>query len=71
MGRWLVSSNLAVVVPTFILLLYSPLELVQSFSPPPPEAQAAMAELQKDAFRAHLAFLAHDLLEGRGTGARS
>jgi hypothetical protein len=29
-----------------------------------------MAELQKEPFRAHMAFLADDLLEGRGTGAR-
>ena len=28
---------------------------------PPGHAQAAMAELQKDAFRAHMAFLADDL----------
>ena len=70
MRRWWVCSTLAFVVPTFILLLYSPLVLAQSFSPIPPEAQAAMAELQKEPFRAHMAFLADDLLEGRGTGAR-
>jgi hypothetical protein len=29
-----------------------------------------MPELQKEPFRAHMAFLADDLLEGRGTGAR-
>jgi hypothetical protein len=52
------------------LPLYSRRELAQSFSPIPPKAQAEMAELQKDAFRAHMAFLADDLLEGRGTGAR-
>jgi hypothetical protein len=53
-----------------ILLLYRPLALAQSVSVIPPNAQAAMAELQKEPFRAHMAFLADDLLEGRGTRAR-
>ena len=42
----------------------------QAVSPIPPEAQTAMQELQKEPFRAHMAFLADDLLEGRGTGKR-
>lgn len=35
-----------------------------------PEVRAAMAELSKERFRAHMAFLADDLLEGRGTASR-
>jgi hypothetical protein len=34
------------------------------------QTRAAMQQLQKDEFRAHMAFLADDLLEGRGTGTR-
>jgi hypothetical protein len=70
MRRSFVFSILVFVVLAFILLLYSPLALAQSVSPIPPDAQAAMGELQKELFRAHMAFLADDLLEGRGTGAR-
>src|SRR5579862_3173598 len=36
----------------------------------PPDVQTAMQELRKEPFRAHMAFLADDLLEGRGTGKR-
>ncbi|HKD81144.1 MAG TPA: M28 family metallopeptidase [Candidatus Angelobacter sp.] len=46
------------------------LALGQAVTPIPPEAQTAMKELQKEPFRAHMAFLADDLLEGRGTGKR-
>jgi hypothetical protein len=70
MRRSFVFSIVAFVVLAFILLLYSPLALAQSVSPIPSDAQAAMGELQKEPFRAHMAFLAADLLEGRGTGAR-
>ncbi len=42
----------------------------QAVSPLPQDAKAAMQELQKEPFRAHMAFLADDLLEGRGTGKR-
>jgi len=70
MRRSFVFSILVFVVLAFILLRYSPLALAQSVSPIPPDAQAAMGELQKEPFRAHMAFLAADLLEGRGTGAR-
>ena len=70
MRRWFVFSILVFGVLAFILLLYSPHALAQSVSPTPPDAQAAMGELQKEPFRAHMAFLADDLLEGRGTGAR-
>src|SRR5579864_7322940 len=70
MRRSFVFSTLVFVVLAFILLLYSPLSQAQSVSPIPPDVQAAMGELQKEPFRAHMAFLADDLLEGRGTGAR-
>lgn len=36
----------------------------------PPDARKAMDHLTKESFRAHMAFLADDLLEGRGTGTR-
>ena len=70
MRRSFIFSNLVFAVLAFILLLHSPLALAQSVSPIPLDAQAAMGELQKEPFRAHMAFLADDLLEGRGTGAR-
>jgi Zn-dependent M28 family amino/carboxypeptidase len=70
MRRSFVFPILVPIALAFILPLYSPLALAQSISPIPPDAQAAMAELQKEPFRAHMAFLADDLLEGRGTGAR-
>ncbi len=52
------------------LFLFSSLALAQSAPPIPPDAQSAMRELRKEPFRAHMAFLADDLLEGRGTGRR-
>src|SRR5580700_5998555 len=42
----------------------------QAASPIPPDARSALEELRKEPFRAHMAFLADDLLEGRGTGKR-
>jgi len=36
----------------------------------PAEVRKAMEQLAKEPFRAHMAFLAADLLEGRGTGTR-
>jgi hypothetical protein len=53
-----------------ILLTAGWLSFGQAASPIPPDAKAAMQELQKEPFRAHMAFLADDLLEGRGTGKR-
>lgn len=70
MRRSFVFSKLVFAVLACILLLHSSLALAQTVSPIPPDAQAAMAELQKEPFRAHMAFLADDLLEGRGTGTR-
>jgi hypothetical protein len=53
-----------------ILLVTGRLAFGQAASPIPPGAKLALAELQKEPFRAHMAFLADDLLEGRGTGTR-
>ncbi len=53
-----------------ILLIAAPQVFGQAISPIPPDATAAMQELRKEPFRAHMAFLADDLLEGRGTGRR-
>jgi Zn-dependent M28 family amino/carboxypeptidase len=36
----------------------------------PPAAEQAMASVDSEKIRAHVRFLAHDLLEGRGTGQR-
>src|SRR5574337_883716 len=36
----------------------------------PPVAQAVMKTIDPEKIRAHVRFLAHDLLEGRGTGQR-
>src|SRR5438309_11200692 len=46
------------------------LTFAQPVSPIPPEARQALGELRKEPFRAHMSFLADDLLEGRGTGTR-
>ena len=59
--------------PTFLsLVLFVPcwLAMAEPAPPVPPDAQTAMEQLRKEPFRAHLAFLADDLLEGRGTGQR-
>src|SRR5215471_15040057 len=53
-----------------IALISGLLALGQAASPIPPDAKTAMGELRKEPFRAHMAFLADDLLEGRGTGTR-
>ena len=57
------------VLSVFLGVLLIPCRLVfgQAISP---DVKAAMEELKKEPFRAHMAFLADDLLEGRGTGKR-
>ena len=52
------------------LLISGCLAFAQSAPSIPKDAQIAFKELQKEPFRAHMAFLADDLLEGRGTGTR-
>ncbi|MGA8670963.1 MAG: M28 family peptidase, partial [Terracidiphilus sp.] len=56
--------------PIILLILSVGVALGQSTSPIPPDAKSAIGELRKEPFRAHMAFLADDLLEGRGTGKR-
>lgn len=53
-----------------IVLIFSRPGFGQAVSPILPDAQTALGELRKEPFRAHMAFLADDLLEGRGTGKR-
>jgi len=53
-----------------ILLIPGRLAFGQAVSPIPADTRTAMEELRKEPFRAHMAFLADDLLEGRGTGKR-
>jgi hypothetical protein len=53
-----------------LLLMSGWLAFGQPIPPIPPDARTAMEELRKEPFRAHMAFLADDLLEGRGTGKR-
>jgi peptidase M28-like protein len=57
-------------VALLVILSVTAFAFGQTVTPIPPDAKAAMAELRKEPFRAHMAFLADDLLEGRGTGAR-
>jgi hypothetical protein len=53
-----------------ILFVLASSTFAQATSSIPADATAAMKELRKERFRAHMAFLADDLLEGRGTGTR-
>jgi len=55
---------------SILLLIFSSLAFGQAVPPIPRDAKTAMGELRKEPFRAHMAFLADDLLEGRGTGTR-
>jgi len=55
---------------SILLLIFGSLAFGQAVPPIPRDAKTAMGELRKEPFRAHMAFLADDLLEGRGTGTR-
>ena len=55
---------------SILLLIFGSLVFGQAVPPIPRDAKTAMGELRKEPFRAHMAFLADDLLEGRGTGTR-
>jgi Peptidase family M28/PA domain len=61
---------ITVAIPCFIALAACQFAVSQARSAIPQEAKAAMEQLRKEPFRAHMAFLADDLLEGRGTGKR-
>jgi hypothetical protein len=62
--------SLALSALVAVLFVPAGLTFRQEVSQIPPDAKTAMAELRKEPFRAHMAFLADDLLEGRGTGKR-
>jgi hypothetical protein len=51
-----------------ILLFSTSLSLGQKVPPIPTEARVAIEKLEQGPYRAQMAFLADDLLEGRGTG---
>jgi hypothetical protein len=53
-----------------ILIIFGGRTFGQAVSPISPDARSAMEQLRKEPFRAHMAFLADDLLEGRATGKR-
>lgn len=53
-----------------VLVILTCFSFGQTASSIPRDAQVAMQQLRKEPFRAHMAFLADDLLEGRGTGTR-
>lgn len=53
-----------------MLLLFSRPAFAQMNPAIPAAARKGMEQLAKEPFRAHMAFLADDLLEGRGTGTR-
>jgi hypothetical protein len=53
-----------------VLFIGAWLAFGQAVPPIPPDTRAALEELRKEPFRAHMGFLADDLLEGRGTGKR-
>lgn len=62
----------------FLVVLFLMMEMIaqdkaekpQERSALAPAAVAAMKEIRKDNIETHVRFLSHDLLEGRGTGAR-
>ncbi len=62
-------SSLAALTACSILAVLSPTP-VRAADPPSPQEEAAAAEINDAALRAHIRFLADDLLEGRGPGTR-
>jgi len=60
---------------TFLLFLLATVAAYAAWkqrvpTPLPPAATAAMEKINSESIRAHVRFLSHDLLEGRGTGQR-
>src|SRR5580704_17318773 len=53
-----------------VVLLAAPAQLRAQSSPLPPAVQAAEKSIDAEKIRAHVRFLADDLLEGRGPGVR-
>jgi hypothetical protein len=61
---------LVIIILLATLITASRASFGQAAPPIPFDVKTAMGELRKEPFRAHMAFLADDLLEGRGTGTR-
>ncbi|HYL63992.1 MAG TPA: M28 family metallopeptidase [Candidatus Methylomirabilis sp.] len=57
-------------LPFLALILSCAPAFAQVSASIPPDVRKAMDQLAKEPFRAHMAFLSDDLLEGRGTGTR-
>jgi Zn-dependent M28 family amino/carboxypeptidase len=72
--RKVVFALLALSIAVVVLLAQNPPRSSPTTTPHiaslPPEAQQAMASINPERIRAHVKFLASDLLEGRGTGQR-
>src|SRR5258708_14814300 len=65
-----------VAIPVILILSFSMAQAAHKSAPPaafvhlPPAAIAAFQKIDPEHIRAHVRFLSHDLLEGRGTGQR-
>src|SRR5437870_11987720 len=69
--------KLALIVPPILLLVFSIAHAARKTSHAslasahlPPAATSALGKIDPEHIRAHVRFLSHDLLEGRGTGQR-
>src|SRR6266568_5631790 len=69
-------KTLLVLLPLTLILSFSIAQAARKNSAPsasaylPPAAIAAFQKIEPEHIRAHVRFLSHDLLEGRGTGQR-
>src|SRR5436305_10361479 len=69
-------KTLLVLLPLALILSFSIAQAARKSIPPgasprlPPAATAALQIIDPEHIRAHVRFLSHDLLEGRGTGQR-
>src|SRR5436309_14867883 len=70
-------TKLALIVPPILLLVFSIAHAARKTSHDslasahlPPAAISALEKIDPEHIRAHVRFLSHDLLEGRGTGQR-
>src|SRR6266699_2635510 len=69
--------KLALIVPPILLVVFSIAHAARKTSHDslasahlPPAATSALGKIDPEHIRAHVRFLSHDLLEGRGTGQR-
>jgi len=65
-----VRSFVSAAVCALAVLTAAPARAAEAAEPPAAEVDRAMARIRPEAIRAHMRFLADDLLEGRGTGTR-